>query len=172
MSKVICTSFASLHSVIGPENSRHPLNQSDAKLRPIGTWSLTFSRAWGRLHVFILSSDWFLAIFTLVLIDSLWYLLWFWLAVVTTLVLVLRQLIEKLSQYHLDYGGRISFRNRYGKLMTGVVLMVMALDMDTGSNCPSSNPAYRNDSNGARAAYLLSVAQGNAVIGAEGGARA
>ena len=83
----------------------------------------------------------------------------------TTLVLVLRQLIEKLSQYHLDYGGRISFRNRYGKLMTGVVLMVMALDMDTGSNCPSSNPAYRNDSNSARAAYLLSVAQGNPVFG-------
>ena len=49
--------------------------------------------------------------------------------------------------------------------MTGVVLMVMALDMDTGSNCPSSNPAYRNDSNSARAAYLLSVAQGNAVFG-------
>ena len=37
--------FALLRSVIGLENSRHPLNQSDAKLKPIATWSLAFSRA-------------------------------------------------------------------------------------------------------------------------------
>ena len=32
--------FALLRSVIGLENSRHPLNQSDAKVKPIATWSL------------------------------------------------------------------------------------------------------------------------------------
>ena len=47
--------FALLHSVIGLENSRHPLSQSDAKLKPIMTWSLAFSRASGRLHVFTLT---------------------------------------------------------------------------------------------------------------------
>ena len=47
VSKVIrdCIGFALLRSVIGLENSRHPLNQSDAKLKPIATWSLAFSRA-------------------------------------------------------------------------------------------------------------------------------
>ena len=48
--------FALLRSVIGLENSRHPLNQSDAKLKPIATWSLAFPRTWGRLPVFTLSS--------------------------------------------------------------------------------------------------------------------
>ena len=38
MSKVIsnCFGFALLHSVIGLKNSRHSLNQSDAKPKPIG----------------------------------------------------------------------------------------------------------------------------------------
>ena len=40
-----CISFASLRFVIDLEDSRHPLNQSDAKLEPIATWSLAFSRA-------------------------------------------------------------------------------------------------------------------------------
>ena len=68
MSKVIrdCIGFALLRSVIGLENSRHPLNQSDAKLKPIATWSVAFSRASGSLHVLTLSSDWFLVIFTFV----------------------------------------------------------------------------------------------------------
>ena len=52
VSKVIrdCIGFALLrfNTVIGLENSRHPLNQSDAKVKPIATWSLAFSRAWGR----------------------------------------------------------------------------------------------------------------------------
>ena len=60
--------FALLRSVIGLENSRHPLNQSDAKLKPIATWSLVFSRAWDRLRVFTLSSHWFVVIFIFVLI--------------------------------------------------------------------------------------------------------
>ena len=37
--------FGSLCIVIGLENSRHPLSQSDAKLKPIAIWSLAFSRA-------------------------------------------------------------------------------------------------------------------------------
>ena len=70
VSKVIrnCIGFALLRSVIGLENSRHPLNQSDAKLKPIATWSLAFSRAWDRLRVFTLSSHWFVVIFIFVLI--------------------------------------------------------------------------------------------------------
>ena len=60
VSKVIrdCIGYALLRSVIGLEISRHPLNQSDAKVKPIATWSLAFSRAWDRLPLFILSSHW------------------------------------------------------------------------------------------------------------------
>ena len=67
MSKVIrdCIGFALLRSVIGLENSRH-LDQSDARLKPIASRSLAFSRAWGRLHVFTLSSHWLLVIFSFV----------------------------------------------------------------------------------------------------------
>ena len=70
MSKVIrdCIGFVLLRSVIGLENSRHFLNQSDAKLKPIATWSLAFSRAYRRLLIFALSSDWLLGIFPFVLI--------------------------------------------------------------------------------------------------------
>ena len=61
--------FALLRSVIGLENSRHPLSQSDAKLKPIATWwSFAFSRASSRLRAFTLSSHWFLLIFIFVLI--------------------------------------------------------------------------------------------------------
>ena len=35
--------FALLHSVIGPENLYHSLDQSHAKLKPITTWSPAFS---------------------------------------------------------------------------------------------------------------------------------
>ena len=70
MSKVQgdCVGFALLRSVIGLKNARHLLNQSDAKLKPIATWSLAFSRAWGRLHVFTLTSHWLLVMSTLLLI--------------------------------------------------------------------------------------------------------
>ena len=37
--------FALFLFVIGPENSRHFLNQSDAKPKPIATWLLASSRA-------------------------------------------------------------------------------------------------------------------------------
>ena len=37
--------------MIGPENSHHSLNQSDAKLKPVTTSSSAFSRALGSLLV-------------------------------------------------------------------------------------------------------------------------
>ena len=41
VSKVIqdCTGCTLLRSVIGPENLRHPLNQSEGKLKPTMGWS-------------------------------------------------------------------------------------------------------------------------------------
>ena len=45
--------FALLRSVIGP------VNQSDAKLKPITSWSPAFSRALGSLLAFTLSFHWF-----------------------------------------------------------------------------------------------------------------
>ena len=70
VSKVIrdCIGFALLRSVIGQENSRHPLSQSDAKVKPIATWLLAFSRASGPLHVLTLLSDWSVMTFIFVLI--------------------------------------------------------------------------------------------------------
>ena len=75
--------FALRCSVIGPENSHHSLNQSDAKLTPIETWSSALSRACGSLPVLILSSHWLLMTQTFAAIGSCNYL-----------VLVLRQGIE------------------------------------------------------------------------------
>ena len=46
-----CSGFALRCFVIGPENLRHSLNQSDAKLRSISSWSPAFSRALGSLLV-------------------------------------------------------------------------------------------------------------------------
>ena len=60
-------SFALRCCVIGPGNSRHSLNQSDAKLKPIMTWSPAFSRAITSLVVYTLSSHWLLKYF-----PSLW----------------------------------------------------------------------------------------------------
>ena len=103
MSKVIrdCIGLALLCSVIGLENSRHPLNQSDAKVKPIATWPLAFSRAWDRLHAFTLSSHWLPLNFPL-----------FWLAVVITLVLVLWHSIEKRSMVALTSDRNIIFSTR------------------------------------------------------------
>ena len=47
--------FCKLRSVIGPQNSRHFLNQSDPKLKPFTTPSPAFSRALVSLLVFTLS---------------------------------------------------------------------------------------------------------------------
>ena len=70
--------FVLLRSVIGPEDSRQSLNQSDAKLKPITTRSPAFSRALGDLAVFTLSSLAIKGIFNLSSDLPLW-LLWFWL---------------------------------------------------------------------------------------------
>ena len=77
-----------LRSVIGPENSHYSLNQSDAKLKPLTTWSPSFSRASGSLVVFtqvvssllIGSFDHFGFGFNLVLIVSLWLKILYYLA--------------------------------------------------------------------------------------------
>ena len=74
---------ALLRSVIGSENSRNSLNQSDAKLKPITTWSPAFSRTLGSL-VFTLSSHWLLKVFSCLFIGCCDYL-----------GLVLRHSIEK-----------------------------------------------------------------------------
>ena len=50
--------------MIGPENSRHFLNQSYSKLKSIATWSLLFSRAFGKFLLLTLDSNWLLAIFS------------------------------------------------------------------------------------------------------------
>ena len=70
MSKIIrdCIGFASVRSVIGLEISLHPLSQSAAKLKPILTWSLAFSRALRRLRGLTLSFDWLIVKFSCVLI--------------------------------------------------------------------------------------------------------
>ena len=56
----LCFCFTTLSDWF--ENSRQFISQSDAKLKPIVTWSHAFSRAW--LRVFALSSDWFVMLFT------------------------------------------------------------------------------------------------------------
>ena len=64
--------FALHLPVIGLENSCQPFNQSEAILKPIGPWSLAFSRAWDGLF-----PSW-------VVICSLWHFPSFWLAVTIT----------------------------------------------------------------------------------------
>ena len=53
MAKVIrnCIGFHLLRSVIGLKNTRHFLNQSDAKLLPITTWLPAFAQALGSLSL-------------------------------------------------------------------------------------------------------------------------
>ena len=89
VSKVIrnCFGFHLLRSVIVWKNPRHLLNQSDAKLKPIATWSHAFSCAWRSLRVSASSSHWFVLLFTFL-----------WLAIVIiALVLVLLHSIENRS---------------------------------------------------------------------------
>ena len=50
--------------------SRHFLDQSEVKPKPIVTYSHAFSRAWRQLHVFASSSDWFIGLFTTVVIGQ------------------------------------------------------------------------------------------------------
>ena len=58
----------------GPENSRHSLDQSHAKLT---TWSPAFSRVWGAELVFTLSSPWLFGLFSFHL-SGRCKKLWFW----------------------------------------------------------------------------------------------
>ena len=89
VSKVIqdCFGFALFRYMIGPENLRHFLNQSDSKVWPVATWSLTFSRASGSLRVFTSSSNWLLAIFSW----PLW-LLCFWI-----------EKLSKVKKFHFHF---------------------------------------------------------------------
>ena len=57
-----CFGFALLRFVIGEKISRHFLNQSEVKPKPIVSCLHAFSRAWRRLHVFATSSDWFIGL--------------------------------------------------------------------------------------------------------------
>ena len=52
------------------KNLEPPIDQLDAKPKPITTWSHAFSRAWRRLCAFVLSSRWFILLFTFLLV---WY---------------------------------------------------------------------------------------------------
>ena len=63
-----CFGFASLRSAIGPENAAPSTNQIKKKLQRIMIWSLTFSRALGRLVGFTPSSNRLLNFFPLLLI--------------------------------------------------------------------------------------------------------
>ena len=78
--------FALLRCVIGRENSRFFLNQSDAKLKPVTIWSPAFCRA--LVELFLL---WFV-------MDSK-VIPCFWLADVIGLVWVIRHSIEKHFMY-------------------------------------------------------------------------
>ena len=89
--------FALFLFVIGPENSRHFLNQSDAKPKPIATWLLASSRAlvtcvFPRFDYMRFPALW---------LACLWVLRGsfpcFWLAIGITVVLVWRHSIEKSS---------------------------------------------------------------------------
>ena len=75
--------------MICAQNSRHSLNQSDEKLKPITNRSPAFSRASGSLVVFT-----YCMTLTRIFLSSDWTV------VVTTLLLVLRHSIEKRSKQY------------------------------------------------------------------------
>ena len=51
----VCICLSSTLLVIGPENSRHSLNRSNLRIKPIALESPAFSRAWRQLHVLALN---------------------------------------------------------------------------------------------------------------------
>ena len=63
--------FALTRSAIGP--SRHPLNQSDAKQKPIMMWSSAFSRTLCTLPRFTLNSHWLMMKWIIVLSECFDY---------------------------------------------------------------------------------------------------
>ena len=64
------TVYQPVDSVLKKKISRHFLNQSEVKPKPIVTYSHAFSRAWHGRHVFVSSSDWFTGLFTTVVIGQ------------------------------------------------------------------------------------------------------
>ena len=62
--------FCIANFAIGKNNSRHFLNQSEVKPKPMVTFSHAFSRACCRLHVFAASSDWFIGLSASVVIGQ------------------------------------------------------------------------------------------------------
>ena len=73
-----CFSFTKLCSMIGPENSRNPLDQSNLKLNSTATWSFVFSRASSSFLVFTLSSHWLASDKVNLFSDWTLGLLWYW----------------------------------------------------------------------------------------------
>lgn len=61
----MCDGFALVCLKIGPENLRHPFNQSDSNLKLTAPWSPEFSRALPVLHP---RSHWPLVVFSFPLI--------------------------------------------------------------------------------------------------------
>lgn len=103
--------FTLLRCVIGRENSRFFLNQSDAKLKPVTIWSPAFCRA--LVELFLL---WFV-------IDSKVFPC-FWLADVIGLVWVIRHSIKKHFMYML---WSLEFEAYLKPLTTWRVIFVSAL---------------------------------------------
>ena len=105
--------------VRGSENSHNSLNQSDAKLKPITTWSPAFSRALGSL-VFALSSHWLLKVFSCLSIGCCDYL-----------GLVLRHSIEKrfvsFRWFFMDRSNRFFSLNFFSAIFVLYYLFFVSL---------------------------------------------
>ena len=81
-----CTSFTFLCFVIGPENSRCSLNQSNEKIKTIATLSFAFSRALSGFLVYTLSSHWLYRVLSFLMIGSIGCSPFLWLALSGTLL--------------------------------------------------------------------------------------
>lgn len=92
-----------------------PLSQSDTKLKQITTWSSAFSCALGSL----LFSCW-------VLISSLRYFSFFWLAFVTTSVLVLIWIHRKALWREIPFASR----KVYSNLLNGLKFAIFCINDD------------------------------------------
>ena len=73
-----CFGFTKLCSMIGPENSRNPLDQLNVKLKSTATWSFAFSRASNSFLVFTLSSHWLPSDKVKLISDWTLELPWYW----------------------------------------------------------------------------------------------
>ena len=64
--------------MIGPENSRNPLDQSNVKLKSTAPWSFVFSRASSSFLVFTLSFHWLASDKVKLFSDWTLELPWYW----------------------------------------------------------------------------------------------